>query len=74
MFKFELEQVVFYILSNRLHSAPIRSRMIVENVGLCKDFGDATVSYATVHGNFQEYLLFESREALAEDLINPKHG
>lgn len=73
MFKFELKQVVFYMMDNRVHSAPIRSRMIVENVDLYNDFGLATMIYATIHGKFQEHLLFESREALAAHLVDPKY-
>ena len=80
MFKFELDQTVYYIKDNRLHSAPIMSRMVVENlkptwnstkeqVDFYQRFGPCRVVYATVHGTYDESSLFESPEALAAFII-----
>ena len=83
MFKFELDQTVYYIKDNRLHSAPVLSRMVVENLkptwnstkeqaDLFQRFGPCRVVYATVHGTYDETTLFESREALAAAIIAEK--
>ena len=83
MFKFELDQTVYYIMDNRLHSAPVLSRMVVENlkpkwngtkeqVDFFQRFGPCRVVYATVHGEHEEATLFESREALAAAIIAEK--
>lgn len=80
MFKFELDQIVYYIKNNKVSSAPVLSRMLVENqhpkwnatkeqAGLFQRFGHCCVVYATVHGEHDEATLFESREALAAAII-----
>jgi hypothetical protein len=83
MFKFELGQVVFYVRDNRVHSAPVLSRMLVENQRpdwnatpeqreFWQRFGNCRVMYATCHGEFQEEELFDSRETLAAAIIEEK--
>ena len=83
MFKFALDQVVYVILNNRVHSAPVLSRMLVENQRpdwnatpeqreFWQRFGVAGVKYATCHGEFHEEELFDSREALASAIIEEK--
>lgn len=82
MFKFALDQVVYVILDNRVHSAPVLSRMLVENqhqtyatkeqAHFFKRFGDCRVMYSTCHGEFHEEELFDSREALASAIIEEK--
>ena len=80
MFKFNLEQLVFYLVDNRIHSAPITSRMVVENShddwactneqkAAWQPFGPSAVKYATCHGTFGENQIFESREALSKNLV-----
>ena len=81
MFKFELGQMVYYIEANRSHSAPVLSRMVVENlkptwnstkeqVDFFQRFGPCRVVYATVHGVHDESDLFESRPVLVDAEIN----
>jgi hypothetical protein len=78
---YDLDQVVFYLLENRVHSANIISRMCVEN-NMHEDkactkeqrefftaFGKSRVEYSTCHGIFEESLLFDSRESLAYSLL-----
>ncbi len=75
MFKFDLEQVVWYVEGGIPHSATIQSRMCVENAhddwvctreqeDLYQKFGVSIVKYRTVHGIYAEDKLFDSRLAL----------
>lgn len=82
MFAYEIDQTIYYIKDDRLHSAPVLSRMIVENGSLAngvstgeqdqffRRFGPARVMYATCHGEFSEAEVFGSREALANALVS----
>lgn len=81
MFKYALDQVVFYLQDNRVHSAPVLSRKYVDNKWADKDihtdaqqesfqrFGPGVVKYATVHGEYTESKLFANREDLAASLL-----
>jgi hypothetical protein len=80
MFKFDLDQTVYLILDNRVHSAPVLSRMLVENhhpkwdatkeqAQFFKRFGNCRVMYSTCHGEFSEQELFDSRQALASAIL-----
>lgn len=80
MFKFELEQLIYYIRENRLHSAPVLARVIVENAHddwACTDaqkelftpFGKSREAYATCHGFVLVEEAFASREDLVDSLI-----
>lgn len=77
MFKYNLDQVVFFISNNKIASAPILACMCVENLHedwastdaqkkTWTPFGLQGNYYATVHGVFLESKLFTSKE----DLIN----
>lgn len=79
MFKFKLEQTIFYMHDNRVHSARVLSRMVVENLHddwVCNKeqesafgpFGPSQIIYNTCHGLVTEANAYESKEALAEDL------
>ena len=79
MFEFELDQLVYYMFNNKIHSAPVISRMIVENLHeerahtdeqkkCWTPFGKAGVHYCTCHGVFPEKDLYESREDLLDSL------
>lgn len=77
MFKYELGQLVYYLKDNKRHSAPIISRMIVENkydhfdrfqLRIQKNqfeffnrFGESVIMYATCHGEFKESDLFSTK-------------
>jgi hypothetical protein len=79
-FKFEIHQTVWYMLDNKVHGAPILSRMIVENYftdeEVCTDsqrssfqtFGKECVKYATTHSVLDENQLFTSKEELLSSL------
>jgi hypothetical protein len=74
MFKYELGQKIYYLMDNRLHSAPVLSRIIVENQkedydSIFKQFGNARILYATCHGEIDEKDAFASKEELADNLI-----
>ena len=80
MFKFELDQTVYYLMDNRVCSAPVLCRMLVENqhpkwnatdkqAEFFQRFGPCRVVYATCHVEHEEATLFESREALAAAII-----
>lgn len=83
MFKFELDQTVYFLMHNRVCSAPVMSRMLAENlhanwnatdkqVEFFQRFGPCRVVYATAHGEHEEATLFESREALAAAILEER--
>lgn len=80
MFKFALDQTVYYLMDNRVCSAPVMCRMLVENLHpkwnatekqaeFFLRFGPCRVVYATCHGEHEEHTLFESREALSAAVL-----
>ena len=82
MFKFELDQLIYYIRNDQLCSAPVISRAIVENlreprsqdtadtVKLYSPFGKSVRAYATVHGTVLEAKAFASRQDLVNSLLD----
>ena len=77
--KYALEQIIFYIADNTVHSAPVLSRMVVENLHddwgsnseqreLWAPFGIAKTVYSTVHGEVLESKAFASKEDLLNSL------
>jgi len=71
MFKFELDQLVYYIRNDRLCSAKIISRLLVDNVTHTDKtvFGPNREVYATCHGVLPEYDIFASRQELVDSLL-----
>jgi hypothetical protein len=81
MFKYELNQLVWYLKDNKVHSAKIVARMAIENVHddyastdtqklMWQPFGPSSVKYKTVHGIFDENVLFASRIDLSKSLLD----
>lgn len=81
MFNFELGDTIYYIRENKLHSARIWTRMMVENAhddrahtkeqkDTWQHFGPSRVAYVTCHGVVMEDEAHESAEALAQALID----
>jgi hypothetical protein len=81
MFKFELNQTIYYIRNNRLHSAPVLARMRVENLredwahtqeqkSLFTPFGVACECYATCHGIVTEKEAADSKEEIVKKLVD----
>lgn len=79
MFKFELNQTIFYMRENRVHSAPVQSRIKVENahddwdsrpeqVQLYNQFGKQRTLYNTCHGVITEHEAYASKEELLKTL------
>lgn len=79
MFTFELGQTIYYVRNDRIHSAPVQARMIVENAHgdwACTDaqkslftpFGHAGEVYATCHGLVPYVEAFGSRQELIDSL------
>ena len=71
MFEYELKETAFYLLDNKIHSAAILSRMIIENSKqdscvteqwnhLCM-FGESKLNYSTIHGVFDASQIFKSK-------------
>ena len=68
--------LVYYILDNKVHNAPILSKMTVEcsEIDACtkeqqetfEPFGESCIKYATCHGVFTEVYL--SKQGLLESL------
>lgn len=78
--KFKIDQTVWYIMNNTVHSGSVLSRKYVDNYftrdkiytttqdeAFCK-FGKEEVVYATIDGVFPAECLFESKDALNESL------
>ncbi len=81
MFKFDLEQTIYYIRNDRIHSAPVLARIIVENAKedwACTDaqkelftpFGKGREAYATCHGFVPVEEAFASKQDLVDSLIS----
>jgi hypothetical protein len=81
MFKFDLEQTIYYMRENRIHSAPVLARMIVENLKeewantneqkrLFTPFGVACECYSTCHGLIQVDEAFGSKQDLVASLLS----
>jgi len=80
VFKFDLDQTVYYLLDNKIHSAPILSRMICENLHnsfsstkeqkeTFMQFGENGEFYGTCHGSFRAEETFGSKEDLITILL-----
>ena len=78
MFEFQLEETVFYMRDNRIHSAPILSRIFVDNetkevsnteqADAFQKFGEDKIEYATIHGVFSEDQIFHIKQDLLDSL------
>jgi hypothetical protein len=79
MFKYELEQVIYYMIDSKVHSAPVMSRCIVENAhedwahtaeqkGTFTAFGPAKRVYSTCHCIVGEEFAFATKEELVASL------
>jgi len=73
-------QIIYYLRNNKLHSAPIFSKMIVENAKesfaitdeqkkVFTRFGNARIVYATCHGEISDNEAFETPQALFAHLL-----
>ena len=80
MFKFELDQLIYYIRNDRIHSAPVLARIIVENAkenwactyvqkALFTPFGVGREAYSTCHGFVPAKDAFASRQDLVDSLL-----
>lgn len=78
MFKYNLNQIVWYLLDGDIHSAPILSRKYIDNKtttacteaqkDLFEAFGKAGIQYSTVHAILSEDRIFGSKEELLQNL------
>lgn len=77
--KYNLQQTIYYLLDNKVHSAPVLSIMEVRNdkedlaytkeqKELFTPFGKQGIKYATTHGIFPEEKVFDSKENLLKSL------
>jgi len=77
--KYSIGMMVFYMHENKVHSAEILSRMVVDNIMPFTNatpqqrdaflrFGNSAVQYSTVHGIYEEKQLFPNKPALLESL------
>ncbi len=80
--KYQLEQIIYYMRENKVHSAPVLAALEVKNAHqgwahskeqkeIFTPFGPAGVKYATCHGIVSENEAFASREELAGFLSLP---
>ena len=69
--KYKLGQMIFYMLENKVHSAPILARTVVENgtkIPIFMPFGNARIQYGTFHGIVEEKDAFTTKEELLKSL------
>jgi hypothetical protein len=77
--KYNLNQIIWYIKDNRVHSAKILARMTVENAHpdwahteqqkeTFTPFGEERRVYSTTHGTVLEHQAFASKEELLASL------
>jgi hypothetical protein len=62
IFKYELDELVFYMLDNKIHSAKILKRDYNEI------YNSQKINYRTSHGEFRENELFATKEDLLKTL------
>lgn len=73
-------QTIYYLQNDKLHSAPILSKLIVENdkedyastkeqKEIFTPFGKTRITYATCHGEIDDSKTFETPEALFAYLL-----
>lgn len=77
--RFKIDQVIFYMSENQIHSAPILSINYVqtnpelkpsnkEQQQVFEPFGEAGIWYATIHGVLKEILVHPNRASLLDSL------
>lgn len=77
--KHELSQTIFYFRENKLHSAKVLSRKLIENMNddqvsnpqqkeLYQPWGESSVVYSTCHGEVNEKDAYSSKEELLNSL------
>lgn len=80
MFKYELDQTIYYMLDNCIGSAPVTSRVCIENLHetwnsnesqrqLWQPKGNSGVYYYTCHGEVPEGAAFATARELADSLV-----
>jgi hypothetical protein len=81
MFKFDLNQTVYYLGPRGVYEAPVLARMQCENLNpgwastseqreLYTPWGEAGTYYRTCHGIVPETACFASREELGQAIAN----
>lgn len=84
MFRFELNEIIYYMADNKIHGAPVLARMMVENAHpdwnateqqreMYQPFGRARVVYATCHGTVDDSMAFYSAQELADSLVKEEN-
>jgi len=68
MFAFKLDQVVWYMKDNKVHSSAIISRKYVDNKKSFTPLGNGGIIYATLDGVYLESELADSKENLLKTL------
>lgn len=79
MFQFELDQLIFYMIDSKVHSAKVLSRMGVDNLHedfdsskeqreTFQQFGKTGVLYGTCHGAIKAENAFATKEELLKSL------
>lgn len=75
-----LGETIYYLRNDKLHSAPILSKIIVENANddwdcneeqkeIFTRFGKAKIAYSTCHGEINDREAFKTPEALFAHLL-----
>ena len=75
-FAFELDQLVFLMVNNRVYCSKVTSRTIIDNVDdevsiikpNTQPFGRGGVFYSVNGEEYEQHLLFASRDELLESL------
>lgn len=79
MFKYELDQLIYYLMDNKICSAPVLSRASIQNKhddwnstdeqkSTFTPFGKSGIFYGTCHGIVNEEDAFPNKDELKEIL------
>ena len=84
MFKYNLEQLIWYMLNNTIHSASVLSRKYVDNlhnnwtstkeqIDLFTHYGENSILYRTCHGDISESKAFATKGDLLINIEENKY-
>lgn len=73
MFKYKLNQIVFYLKDNKVHSSKVLARSCIDydqpwRAAQSPDLGECGIFYLTCHGKFPQGQVYESKEELLKSL------
>lgn len=73
IFKYKLNQIIFYMRENKVHSGKVLGRRCIDynepwRATQSPELGENGIAYLTCHGFISQFEAFESKEALVNSL------